>query len=439
MPHVDEGTLHALLDGALRAHEPERADRVEAHLETCADCRARMEEAAALKDTAADILSALGGAAPEPDFDEVRARAAAGEAEERSGPATVRADFQEQVRWTRRLAWAATIVVALGAGYIARDLAGPTGAVTAPRTDRVEAAAPGTQAEDGPVGVDADAGSATEQADEVPSPSEPTRRARAGAADEEAAEDQAAEGQMVGERVQDQAGAGGADQPTGVQADQPAAAQADQPVDAGAVQDDAPEARLAEQQTDPTAGVVRPEIGPELEAVARQPLAFDRAVEATGTAADRVVDWVEVDLEEAERRLGGSVLLLPRARILEVLAAADGEPTVRSFQVLPGGVTVGVVQRPASAGSAVGDAAAGAADADAPVPVAGAPEARQLRADPVALENASAAKVTATVDSAGAGAIHTVIVHRADASLVLTGPLTPDMLTTLAVSARPPG
>lgn len=132
------------------------------------------------------------------------------------------------------------------------------------------------------------------------------------------------------------------------------------------------------------------------------------------------------------------MLLLPRARISSVLAAAGGQPMIRSLQLLPGDVTVQVVQQPAaSAQPDVDDGVAKTGEADAPVQAAAAPEARQLQADVVTLENVSVAKVTTSLDSALTSQLHTITVHRADASLVITGPFTPDMLTTLAVSAQP--
>ncbi|NIP77733.1 MAG: hypothetical protein GWM90_00430, partial [Gemmatimonadetes bacterium] len=54
---MDEGTLHALLDGALRAESPDEADRAEAHLRACEDCRARYERAAELRDAATGVLA----------------------------------------------------------------------------------------------------------------------------------------------------------------------------------------------------------------------------------------------------------------------------------------------------------------------------------------------------------------------------------------------
>ncbi len=171
MPHIDDGTLHALLDGALRAEEPERADAVEAHLDACADCRARLEHAAALRDEASDVLAALDyglsddaeAPTPAPDFGEVLARAEAAEGEavdEVADPAASGATgtgdpaprspadvarLRRRLGWTRGLAWAATIVVALGTGYIVRGMAGPTGELpraATPTESAVPAAAP---------------------------------------------------------------------------------------------------------------------------------------------------------------------------------------------------------------------------------------------------------------------------------------------------------
>jgi anti-sigma factor RsiW len=63
MGHVDDGQLNALLDGELSG--PER-QTVEAHLAACAECRARFEEARAFLAQATDLLGALDGPAARP-------------------------------------------------------------------------------------------------------------------------------------------------------------------------------------------------------------------------------------------------------------------------------------------------------------------------------------------------------------------------------------
>jgi hypothetical protein len=134
MPHVDDGTLHALLDGALRAEDPARADVVEAHLDTCPDCRALRDRAAALRADATGILAALEPDA-RPDFQEVLARAGHGVAAPGTGasetagaaalPGGRAGRLRGQARATRAMAWAATVVLALGTGYLIRDLVEP--------------------------------------------------------------------------------------------------------------------------------------------------------------------------------------------------------------------------------------------------------------------------------------------------------------------------
>ena len=114
MSHVDEGTLHAYLDGALDALPVAEAARVREHLAACEVCAARLEEERALRDEAAAILA---DAAPDtvelPPFEELRARA--------------RARVRAPAARTRRvrLAWAASVVLAVGAGWMLHAAARP--------------------------------------------------------------------------------------------------------------------------------------------------------------------------------------------------------------------------------------------------------------------------------------------------------------------------
>ena len=73
MSHVDEGVLHAYLDGALDAFGASEAERIRAHLTECAPCRARLEEERAVRAEASSILAM---AAPEvelPSIEDLRA------------------------------------------------------------------------------------------------------------------------------------------------------------------------------------------------------------------------------------------------------------------------------------------------------------------------------------------------------------------------------
>lgn len=98
MSHVDDGTLHAYVDGEL---SPPEAQGVEAHLAQCAGCRTRLEEERVLITRAAELLAR---AAP-PD---------------RELPPFRSGDVKPPVRlwWQVRLplAWAATVALALGIG-----------------------------------------------------------------------------------------------------------------------------------------------------------------------------------------------------------------------------------------------------------------------------------------------------------------------------------
>jgi putative zinc finger protein len=98
MSHVDEGTLHAYLDGELPSTE--RA-AVEAHLAGCAACRGNLTEERSLRDRASAVLgSARPAERPAPPLDQLRR-------EPKRSPWRVR----------RSVAWAASIALALGVGY----------------------------------------------------------------------------------------------------------------------------------------------------------------------------------------------------------------------------------------------------------------------------------------------------------------------------------
>lgn len=100
MSHVDDGTLHAYLDGESTAVEREH---LEAHLAGCAACRARLEEERVLIERAGRLLGLA--APPEraaPPFHELR--------RPRRGGGGYRLP----------LAWAATIALAVGIGWYSR-------------------------------------------------------------------------------------------------------------------------------------------------------------------------------------------------------------------------------------------------------------------------------------------------------------------------------
>src|SRR2546429_7953677 len=67
MSHVDDGTLHAYLDGEL---SPAEVQGVEAHLAQCPACRGRLDEERALITRAGELLALAGP--PDPGLPPVR-------------------------------------------------------------------------------------------------------------------------------------------------------------------------------------------------------------------------------------------------------------------------------------------------------------------------------------------------------------------------------
>ena len=131
MPHVSKGDIHAYLDGALGAYPEDEATRIRAHLEECQECAEALAEERDLRRVASEILAATAQAPVDLDpFEELVARA--GEAEP-SRPAGRASRF-------RVLRMAATVVVSLGAGWLARDLTTPArDLATGPTLDAVRA------------------------------------------------------------------------------------------------------------------------------------------------------------------------------------------------------------------------------------------------------------------------------------------------------------
>jgi hypothetical protein len=103
MSHVDEGELTAYADGAWAPHEPD-AQRIAQHLAECANCRNRLAQAQSLSARASEILAV---AAPAqlitPPFESLVTEA------------------KPRRQWTAPpLAWAATVILALGLGWFGR-------------------------------------------------------------------------------------------------------------------------------------------------------------------------------------------------------------------------------------------------------------------------------------------------------------------------------
>jgi putative zinc finger protein len=125
MSHVDEGTLHAYLDGELA---PVERERVDTHLKGCPACQARLAEERAIIERASRLL---GMATPPeramPPLDQLR---------------------RPPVIWRLRrpLAWAATLILAVGLGWFARGSMVQRRESDAGSPEMAPAAAPNTRA-----------------------------------------------------------------------------------------------------------------------------------------------------------------------------------------------------------------------------------------------------------------------------------------------------
>lgn len=168
MPHVDEGRLHAFLDGEVTGA---RARRLEEHVRACERCEERLEEAARVRALAGDLVAASREAAATlPDWEELTARA---DRRDAPGPGASRAPSDTGIdadggggrrpgrlrAWGPALAWAATLVLAFTLGWEASRLAPGPAPTRGPGIDRSEplddaridsSPAPATEAPDDP-------------------------------------------------------------------------------------------------------------------------------------------------------------------------------------------------------------------------------------------------------------------------------------------------
>ena len=117
MPHLSDGDLHAWLDGAIAGTSSE-GESLRLHLEACADCACRLEGARELKALSGSILASAVPRDAAPSFEEIQRKALAesNDLGRKSGFRPLRAPWLS----VQRLGWAATVALALGAGWIGR-------------------------------------------------------------------------------------------------------------------------------------------------------------------------------------------------------------------------------------------------------------------------------------------------------------------------------
>lgn len=140
MQHVDEGDLHAWLDGALDQLGDGRAAQVREHLRTCAACREALVAEETMRARADQVLAlAVPKSIDAPPFETLVARA-------RALQPTVAPAQRSRLSRVTRMGWAASVVIALGAGWMARTLelgSEPADRVaSAPVSEVVQPAAP---------------------------------------------------------------------------------------------------------------------------------------------------------------------------------------------------------------------------------------------------------------------------------------------------------
>jgi cytoskeletal protein RodZ len=309
MQHLDDALIAEWVDGAVPSNSPQHA-AIAAHVEQCDECRARVDEERAL---AGHVRQLLGVAAPPeriPPFEEVLHRAGA---MPKSAPSP-------RFPW-RRLAWAATVVVAGGVGWYARGLliqsGAERGAVPAQTTSRE-----------------------TSELDDTAAPSSvPTQPAPV-------LEEAPAVGGVAAR--QEAAPAPGRD------------AAAAEPQDAAAKRLQAVHLEVADEQV-----AARRDAAPPAAPAAAEPRAFGQ-VSAPAENELRMQkaateSWIGTTRSEAERVLGHPLLLVEGLAVTGVQLAADSG-AVRVRQSLAGGGTLELVlSRAAPPEPVVADAVAGAA------------------------------------------------------------------------------
>ena len=135
MPHLDEGTLHALLDGELELAE---VKEIQTHLGACAACGSRLQDVKQFLAEADRLVGAMeipaGAARPRREPDPLpQAPPSPGSTPWRepvwdAAPELLLPEDPQAIahrtRWTRRFRWAAMILVILGAGQVVKSTFG---------------------------------------------------------------------------------------------------------------------------------------------------------------------------------------------------------------------------------------------------------------------------------------------------------------------------
>ncbi len=379
MSHLTDGQLHAYLDGSVEALDGATLAEARSHIAACDDCSARLEAARLVRDEA---VSLLGTAAPSsvspPPFEELERRAAlvdpaqdsAGEPPGVSGSASRRdAASRRLFRRPGSLAWAASLTVALTAGWLARGTVG-TGmddrpALMAPSEtvasqDKQEASdldqsveRVAAQSLEGSVAGEGGSDEVTRQSRarlaterSAESPSEPKEDGNAHAAAQpeffarDGAETEADADRRRGDRVaMDEVAAKTAGDEAVPADDRPASV-------AEEIEARRLEAGNREQVAQPEPQRALEPVLERAAAKMAQPDVADRPPGGLG-AVDGPADWQPVHREQAEALLGGALKTVEGLPVLSVYARAAGAtPEVWTAQQLDSGHQLNLRQTP---------------------------------------------------------------------------------------------
>ena len=325
MSHVNEGQIHAYLDRQLEFADQADRERFETHVAECSDCTVLLEETRAIHARATGMLGdSRPAVADMPSFETVVTRAS-----ERSARwATVKT-----LNRTRALAWAASIVVAVAVGWYAReverDLFDLDEAVVALAEDQGEelegVAGAGAAAADLAGGQPAAPTLAAPEAARVlvaPALQQAAGRRAEGAPAVAAATEEENRVALPAERQRLVAGELSAKAVARTLVD---SVRAEVPTAALRVSRDAPAALKRARE------------------LAESGLFAE--VEAPAPTDDLL--WIAVSRDEAERSIGGKLLLVDGLDVVEIsIAATEPRASVRVIQLLPSGDSLEIVQQP---------------------------------------------------------------------------------------------
>jgi hypothetical protein len=326
MRHVDEGTIHAWLDEQIT--DPAEAAWIDEHLRVCGGCRGRLADEQATFDHAQAMLAETVPSVERPSLEALVAQA--GRSLPPSEPALAAASPRGgRDRWLMQAGWAASVAVAIGLGWTARELTGRDSPRQAtPLIAELSVPAP------------------ADSLDRIETPA-PTANPATGASAPAVAESNTP-GRRLAAPESRRSDAAGPTAPT----QRPLAVSAARPQDTAAQLGSAPppalerarDAAVAEPAPAPPAAVAAPAPAAAPAAVARQETITVTADTATRVAATATAAWRSVPRTEAAARTGMPLYGIDGFEPQLTEVSGDGAQ-VRTLYRLSSGDQVAVVQQ----------------------------------------------------------------------------------------------